>query len=409
MNMEVSKDGWTMAREEHPYIIWTLQRTGGTNLAKRLTALSRFAAVQHEPFNNGRIYGHVAEAWQCDQDSAALQASVNSICERKVLIKHCVEEVAWAVTEALIEASCRAGYRHIFLYRRQPLDRLLSLHFARKTGVWGAQLKGQTLAARAQVSAGPMDSALEEPLPIAQLVAHEGRCVNVLGRTLKALCDRGQEPAALAYEDVYRAEDPEQPYELVTALLRYLALSRGAEADRAFVASLITEGDQGTRSKYRQFKGVEDLEERLAGVRAFALERGRSYELSVQPCTHAHPWLLRLAIDPLPPVVAAGERVTLGGILVLRNGTPAGLQLSLSAGGMELPVEWQIPSPWAAKQFPSGTNAANARFRFRDFDPTTEGGSWRLLLARPPGEVLPLAEILVSRSLRMDCARTTSA
>lgn len=36
-----------------PFIIWTLQRTGGTNLAQRLVELSGLKGAQHEPFNKG--------------------------------------------------------------------------------------------------------------------------------------------------------------------------------------------------------------------------------------------------------------------------------------------------------------------------------------------------------------------
>ncbi len=44
-----------------PFIIWTLQRTGGTNLTVRLVELSGLESFPHEPFNIERIHGHITK------------------------------------------------------------------------------------------------------------------------------------------------------------------------------------------------------------------------------------------------------------------------------------------------------------------------------------------------------------
>ena len=55
-------------KRTRPFIIWTLRRTGGTNLATRLMALSQYPKLEHEPFNPDRVHGHVTRNWveHCD-------------------------------------------------------------------------------------------------------------------------------------------------------------------------------------------------------------------------------------------------------------------------------------------------------------------------------------------------------
>lgn len=76
-----------------PIIIWTLRRTGGTNLGASLFERAPFEAVQQEPFNDDRLYGAVTQAFRSSGDEDALRNSLRDIVAGKVLIKHCVETV----------------------------------------------------------------------------------------------------------------------------------------------------------------------------------------------------------------------------------------------------------------------------------------------------------------------------
>lgn len=240
-----------------PLIIWTLQRTGGTNLTAHLVQRSGLPAVPHEPFNGDRNWGYVAQNWLRDQDEAALAAAMREICARPTVIKHCVENVPSPVNLALARASVEAGFRHFFLYRRDPLDRLLSLHFAKVTGVWGP-------------GGRPADAPQEsQALPVESLVAHERRCASELGSIWRRLQELGVRPHALAFEDLYQAPSLAVAAERLTALFAYLGWQGGAGDALALAQEVVGKGNQGTRHKYQEFAGRAELARALESVPRF--------------------------------------------------------------------------------------------------------------------------------------------
>jgi hypothetical protein len=129
-----------MAHDSLPFVVWTLQRTGGTNLTARLVELAGLKSAPHEPFNVGRVYGYITQAWQSDQDRVSLRQAVAEVAAKGEVIKHCVETVPWEITEALLEATHAAGYRHLFLYRRHAAERLLSLSTSPRKPAFGGQI-----------------------------------------------------------------------------------------------------------------------------------------------------------------------------------------------------------------------------------------------------------------------------
>ena len=230
----------TLSNSDSPaFIIWTLQRTGGTNLAKQLMERSPHFAGQHEPFNIERTYGHVTQYWIEMRDKTALDAAITEICAQGILIKHCVEVVPWEITEALIHAAVATGYAHLFLYRNNSADRLLSLHFAQQTGVWGPN-RGDfntLVGAREANSYLAVDKASKEslrtPLPVEKLIQHEKNSQIALTRTWNLLTNLGVQPLSLAYEDIYGTADPEQPVHRLLAVLSQLRLAKTDAEDRA--------------------------------------------------------------------------------------------------------------------------------------------------------------------------------
>lgn len=240
-----------------PLIIWTLQRTGGTNLTAHLVQRSGLPAVPHEPFNGDRNWGYVAQNWQRDQDEAALATAMREICARPTVIKHCVENVPSAVNQALARASVQSGFKHFFLYRRDPLDRLLSLHFANVTGVWGPGVKPTAEMLAQQV------------LPVERLVAHERRCSGELTALWRLLRELGVQPHALAFEDLYQAQSLAVAAERLTALFAYLGWQGGAGDALALAQEVVGKGNQGTRHKYQEFAGRAELARALESVPRF--------------------------------------------------------------------------------------------------------------------------------------------
>lgn len=242
---------------ERPFIIHTLQRTGGTNLTKHLNRLSSFpVARQHEPFNRPRVYGHVTRAWEADRDAEALYAAMRVILAGEENIKHCVEMVPWKITGALVDCATEAGYRHMFLYRRDALGRILSMEYAQRTKIWGPshldKLSGDAVA-------------FETPLDVDALVANEARCNRLLNRTWNHLAAAGVRAEPLAFEDLY-GPDAALAGAALTRILTHLGLSKGAEADAELLAILRGDGGQQTRDRYVRFQGIAELRDRLADL-----------------------------------------------------------------------------------------------------------------------------------------------
>lgn len=123
----------------YPYIIWTMQRSGGTAVADLLGAFSEHQSIQHEPFNLERRFGQLTRAWLEQFDRADLERGVMEALQDRPVIKHCYELVPSAVNAALLNVARLLGYRHVLLERESEVDRVLSLQLARITGAWGKE------------------------------------------------------------------------------------------------------------------------------------------------------------------------------------------------------------------------------------------------------------------------------
>ena len=344
-----------MPTRRTPFIIWTLQRTGGTNLTQRLVERAGLAVTEHEPFNGDRSYGEVTLRWKEDRDLDALAARMREICERPSIIKHCVEMVPWEVTQALAAASSLAGFRHLFLYRKRPADRLLSLHFARQSGIWGPQ--GKTGKA--------LDTIVAEPLPVSDLAAHEGRCAKRLRDTWEMLLALGQDPVALAFEDVYANPDEADARARIEALLAALEMNEDATFTAGFVADVLNKGNQGTRQDYARFQGVGQLERSLARVTAF-IPAPQLVLWEATPPEAASKWIRHAKLDAAGQLRPRRAPLSLSGLAVMAPKAPAAAQLRLRQGEHDTAVPWGFASQWAKQRFPKCPNAGQARFALKD-------------------------------------------
>lgn len=376
----------------YPFVVWTLQRTGGTNLATRLIQRSPYPFTQHEPFNPGRAYGHVTEQWEQDHDATTLKRQMLEICAKGTVIKHCVEEVPWEVTEALAGAACASGYRHIFLYRRKSLDRLLSLHFAKHSGVWGPPLTKKVAAGNDKhMNVRPLsDHASLPALPIAKLLNHERNCVATLNRAWQIIRRNGGQAIALAYEDIYSGAGAADAIGSLNSLLKFLGLSKSPPADLEWAEGVIHQGDQGTRDRYQQFPGVAELAKRLASVAPFA-PYDDSLAVEAKVTGLPHPWVRQCFIDVAPRQLAHGQPFELGGVIVLSSEAPANVSVQLNMGKRIIPVTWQLPSQRMAREYPDSPNSSHARFQAKDIRLALDETGACLELTTPNSEAVPLA------------------
>lgn len=391
-------------RKRKPFIVWTLQRTGGTNLAQRLFGRSKLLDIYHksyadrhprlaarltdnwklhEPFNSGeqaRVFGHVTEAWLRTGDKQGLARAMDKICRLRLPIKHCVEMVPWEVNEALIEASGKAGYRQLFLYRRNALNRLLSLHFAEKSGIWGAHFRG---------GAELTDEFFAEPLPIERLVDHEKLCNARLTRIWQALEAKGCAPCAVAFEDIYRTDVASTDNHVLFPVLAYLNLSHGKQSDQAFIDKIVETGGQGTRDEYNAFAGIAQLAKALESVVMFS-PVSKLYTVELEPLYKNDARILWAEIDVLPTLSKADTAFALGGVVVLNEPVSTHDTLKISVGRQQRAVLWGIPSPGITKKLPGGYNNVNARFKVNKVHFDAVGGEVKICLHGAGGEVVPI-------------------
>jgi hypothetical protein len=307
---------------------------------------SDLKSIQHEPFNLGRLHGQITQHWMESKDESVLAKEMLNIANQHVIIKHCVEIVPWEISCALADATARLGYQHLFLYRENVRDRLLSLHFARETGVWGPKMNKE---------AG--ESAEIPAIAVDKLIAHEHKSVNLLQRVWQRLIAQGVHPLALSYEEIYRVK-AEQAIENLMPILKQLGLSQSINNDSAFAMDVIGKGDQGTREQYRTIPGINELEVALQHTPHFIPVINKP-TLEVKKDILPE-WVLVAQIDAKPISLATGH---IGGVVVLSPDAPPKLTLFLENNDNETLIAWEKPSPKMAKLYPTNPQAANARFK----------------------------------------------
>lgn len=332
-----------------PFIIWTLRRTGGTNLATTLFARSPCPSVGHEPFNLDRKFGQINADCRSGVSETEISARLDEILAGGVLMKHCVEKVPRRFNPLLASVSMARGYRHVFLYRRNPLDRLLSLHFAERSGVWGKRLASTT-----EID----DAIFAEPLPVAALVRHETACRETLQSVYVQLRMHGVEPLLVEFEDIYGDSDKAAVRARLLTLLGGLGLASGDGSDDAFVDDIVSGGDQGTRSQYTRFVNHAEMAERVGELGLFDL---RAATIPGVERTRPLPAGIDVA-DVWPPSLDdVPGRMTVAGVVFSAQDPELKVFIEDDDGLREAPRDQ--PSPRIAKRFPQHPAAARARFR----------------------------------------------
>lgn len=244
----------------NPFIIWTMQRTGGTNFASHLIKLSKLPATEHEPLNIGRAYGGIASAWKAERDKGKLNLGIDKFLAQGFAFKHCVEMVEPDINSCLAESTPRHGYSHIVLYRNNAADRLISLHFAQETGLWGKKKVSEAITKngdnfRKNINVNKIDADL--------LIEHEDICINYTLDTIREIRSSGSNVNFISFEDLYNSHQDHTTAKL-TRLMTNLGFSK-PEYIRDAVKNLATSEGQGSKFLYKDIPGQSDLEKKLQG------------------------------------------------------------------------------------------------------------------------------------------------
>jgi LPS sulfotransferase NodH len=244
-------------QKDKPFIIWTMQRTGGTNFTKNLIQMTGLS-VHHEPFNRPREYGGLSAHWEEHRDTDELDLRIGEILDTPQIIKHCVEMVPWRISAVLAQEAAKRDYNHLFLVRGSSLQRLLSMEYARRTRVWGPSHQRPDEAT---------DSAFDAPLDVEVLFKHEANGVNRLNKFWQMLKKNKKTPVSISFETIY-----DEPIDVaenkITAVLSRLLLTPDTPIED-LITLMRDKGNQKTRDRYGRFKGIEVLDKRLGELPAY--------------------------------------------------------------------------------------------------------------------------------------------
>jgi hypothetical protein len=331
-------------KNEAPFIIWTFRRTGGTNIAQSLFLSSRYNAVEHEPFNLDRVWGEITAKWKRNKDSEQLNSSISKVLQSTPLIKHCVEIMPHELNTSLMKLSSDLGYKHIFLYREFPTDRLLSLNFSMKTNVWGSKhLKTRPFS----------EDVYNLSIDTQALITHEKNCRSELRRLYNIAQERTNGLICMSFESLYKS-NYQYSKTLVQSVFRQLSLPEDLLTEEFFQRNL-QRGKQGTSSLYKRFKGSNEFILQANKISKFELDKiGTLKVLSIldDDIKYTEIW---------EPLRLADGTVMIEGVLLLNN--PIIQQLQIITDDIEVTqLHIGFESPRILKKFPKIKSSNKCRF-----------------------------------------------
>ena len=229
-----------------PFIIWTMQRTGGTALTELLMEMSEHPGAEHEPFNwarkSPRQFWPITDAWNKTRDHVALSGALDAIFARNVLLKHCYELLAMPFNQHLMQAAAKTRYRHIHLLRRDEMARLTSKFIAESQGTW---FRDYARSVFAEVADGKRPLL---PLPLDDMVAHFRHCRAAMQTVSGWLADLGDDSRLVYYEDLYDGTRERRLGHLL-GLLNFLGFDQAdCDRHRFLMEAKIFHAGQQTRS-----------------------------------------------------------------------------------------------------------------------------------------------------------------
>lgn len=175
-------------------ILWTYQRTGGTTLKKKLRCA-------------GAIFGLEGEF------ANASPQDVPEIIEQIPSFKMAVGETAnWTIVPAVIAATLE--HKHIFLYRRNSTDRILSWYLMISTGA--------TSPKKMAINQTNIEAFLaRNEIPIDILIAREISDLTNLNLALNMIKQAGLDYEIVSYEDLYNPIEGYGTRDIYTQLSGY--------------------------------------------------------------------------------------------------------------------------------------------------------------------------------------------
>ena len=181
------------------FIIWTMQRSGGTSLTSIIEKLGQYDQVLHEPFNGNQVYGAViADRPKTSNDATEYFQNKFAEIERNDTFrsfKHCYEVHSLEFNMCLFGFANETGRNNIVLQRSNNFERQISLAFAKATGVWSKKQLYEKF--------GKNESEWKIPeIDIEKLMEHEKKC-RKMEQSLFAKISDQENSVLVLYESLY--------------------------------------------------------------------------------------------------------------------------------------------------------------------------------------------------------------
>ena len=272
---EIEKNIDTVDKKSSPFIIWTFRRTGGTNISSQLFESSNFKVHQHEPFNAGREYQWIRDHWIKHKDKKHLYSQLDKILSKKILMKHCIEVVPDEFNTAIAELSNKYGYKHLFLYREDPVDRLLSLKYAIEKNIWSRVNSEDTQKIKVKRSLYEkiiinFKKKFKKKHDINYFLNHEIDCRSKMQRIYKILSSTGNNVLIISFEQLFNSsysESSSRFKKLFQQLIGEEKIYNQEVFDRLFY-----KGAQNTKSEYTHFSNSQEFINKIKQFPHFSLK-----------------------------------------------------------------------------------------------------------------------------------------
>jgi len=357
---------------QSPFIIWTWRRAGGTNLAQALFDFSKFDSLEHEPFNIDRTLGFIQNNYKNDRDLDKVRCAIKDLLVRKPLIKHCLEIIPTEINQILMEESINAGYKHLFLYRDEAVNRLLSLNYAQCTDIWGKEHKKSKKVNK---------DVFTRTINVSKLINHEKHSRGSLTSIFNQLLTRNQTPLSISFERLYQSND-------ILSRKLVLEVFKQLEIDEVFITDkvinkIIKKGAQGTNQDYLKFPKSEELILEANKLPKFILCK-ETIELVAEVTTefnHVEIWE--------PTIGVAENTISISGVFL----TNAKGRLSLSSSrGKSASINHNIVSPRIGTLYPNDNLSGRCSFS-SDFISYKKGDTLLVNFESDNGDMILVAEL----------------
>ena len=243
-------------------IIWTNQRTGSTSLSNALSIILNYD-IKHEPFNLNREYDSTVKHWRKNDKKDELEIKLKEILSFKPAFKHCVEVQPPKFNQILAETSIDLGYKHLFLYRAETRERLLSLHFAKSTDLWFSKWVKKDISLQiADYESTPID--------IEKLKKHDELCRQRLRAIFFKISRSKNQYTSMTYEKLY-GENKEKTLEVLNNALINLFPGSKFSLDLNVLRNLQST-KMNIQNKYNDAPNIDEFNDAFGDYKPFSLE-----------------------------------------------------------------------------------------------------------------------------------------